>query len=79
MGRNLQQLTRTHSPLVVLGVVVVRSHGQGALIGINHRAVDRGGLILNKLTHLSNSHNSNRDHHSDNTFNNNTTVSADNN
>ena len=93
MGRNLQQLTRTHSLLAVLEAVVVGSHGQGALTVINHRAVGRGGLILNKLAHLSNSHNSNHDHHSghpinignngnhdsDSNFNNNTTVSADNN
>ena len=58
---------------------MVGSHGQGALTGINPRAVDRGGLIFNKLTHLSNSHNSNHDQHSDGNSNNKTTVSADNN
>ena len=56
---------------------MVGSHGQSALTGINHRAVI-GGLILNKLAHLSNIHNSYHDHHSDSNSNN-TTVSADNN
>ena len=54
-------------------------NGRADSAALNHRAVVRGGLVLNKHTHLSNSHNSNHDHYSDSNSNNNTTVSADNN
>ena len=48
LGRDRLSLTPMHSPLVALeAVVTVGPHGQGDLVGLNRKAVVRGGVTNN--------------------------------